>query len=172
MSIYATCFQLSASTWEDAWQSWLHPVSKAITLLPHSDRNWMAAELCTVFTVPSLPPGDHGPLSLTSPFRSAQLSFHIFFLHGFHLFISWCPRLHFLSSLKTSAAGVRASAEVNSQKHSGNIVFTPRSPEETLQENIKQRNSPILHFCSQKDLKILHKPLMNPQPSAASLSSR
>lgn len=162
MSIYTTCFQLSASTWEAAWQSWLHPVSKAITLLPHSDKNWMVTVLSTMFTVPFLPPGDHGPLSLTSLFRSAQISFHIIFLHRFHLFISWCPRLHFLSSLKTSAAGVWVSAEINSQKHSGNVAFTPFSPEETLQENIKQRNSHILHFCSREDLKALHKQLTNP----------
>jgi len=118
--------------------------------------------LCTVFTVPFLPPGDHGPLSLTSPFRSAQLSFQIIFLHRFHLFISWCPRLHFLPSPKPSAAGVWASAEINSQEHSGNVAFTLVSPEENLQENIKQSSSHISHFCSGEDLKALHKQLTNP----------
>lgn len=55
-----------------------------------------------------------------------------------------------------------ASVEINSLKHSGNVAFTPFSPGETLQENIKQRNSHILHFCSQEDLKALHEQLTNP----------
>lgn len=53
----------------------------------------------------------------------------------------------------------------DSQKYSGNMAFTPFSPQETLQEHIKHRNRHIWHFCSQEHLKALREQLMSPSAS-------
>lgn len=53
----------------------------------------------------------------------------------------------------------------SSQKCTGNMAFTPFSPQETLQEHIKHRNRHIWHFCSQEHLKALPEQLMSPSAS-------
>lgn len=120
--------------------------------------------LCTVFTVLFF------PLWPQTPFidyfsRSAQLSFHVFFLYCLHISISWWPGLHFTSFPQDFCHWNVDIHGGSSQKCSGNTAFTPLSPHETLQEHIEHRNKHIWCFCSQEHPKALHEKLMSPLAS-------